>query len=50
MSEIGPNTVAWPAAEIDALIAARVAGADDAAVRELVARLHAERTAGAEAA
>ena len=48
--KIGPNTAAWPAAEIDALIAARLAGADDAAVRALVARLHAERTAGASAA
>ena len=47
---IGPNTAAWPAAEIDALIAARLAGADDAAVRALVAELHAARTAGARAA
>ena len=48
--KIGPNTAAWPAAEIDALIAARLAGADDAAVRALVAELHAARTAGARAA
>ena len=47
---IGPNTAAWPAAEIDALIAARIAGADDAAVRELVAEMNAARTAGARAA
>lgn len=44
---IGPNTVAWPSSEIDALIRARTAGADDAAVRALVARLHAERSASA---
>lgn len=40
----------WPAEELDAVFRARIAGATDDAVRELVARLHAERTAGASAA
>lgn len=44
---LGANTAAWPDDEIDAVLAARAAGADDAAVRALVARLHAERSAGA---
>lgn len=39
----GPNTAVWPAAEIAEIVAARVAGADDEAVRDLVARLHAAR-------
>lgn len=43
---LGPNTSAWPAAEIGELIAARIAGADDAAVRELVTGLHAARASG----
>lgn len=47
---LGPNLAGWPDDEIDAVLSARAAGADDDAVRELVARLHAERTAGAEAA
>lgn len=44
---LGPNLAAWPDDEIEAVLAARAAGADDAAVRALVARLHAERSAGA---
>ena len=47
---LGPNCSAWPDDEIEAVLNARAAGADDAAVRALVARLHAERTAGASAA
>lgn len=40
---IGPNTAAWLADEVSAVLRARAAGADDDAVRELVARLHAAR-------
>lgn len=47
---LGANCAVWPDDEIDAVLSARTAGADDAAVRALVARLHAARTAGAEAA
>lgn len=44
---IGPNLAGWPDDEIDAVLSARAAGATDDAVRELVARLHAERSASA---
>ena len=44
---LGANTAAWPDDEIEAVLNARAAGADDAAVRALVARLHAERSASA---
>lgn len=47
---IGPNTSAWLASELDAVVTARTAGADDDAVRELVARLHAARQPSASAA
>lgn len=43
---LGPRMVGWPSLEIEAIIAARIAGATDADVRVLVARLHAERHAG----
>ena len=42
---IGARAVAWPENEIEAINRARVAGADDDAVRALVRRLHADRTA-----
>ncbi len=42
---IGPRAVGWPAREVEALNAARIAGQPDAAVRALVARLTAGRTA-----
>jgi prophage regulatory protein len=41
----GPRCSAWPEAEIDAIISARAAGADDDAIKALVKQLHAERRA-----
>jgi prophage regulatory protein len=40
---IGPNSVAWPDYEIDALIRARVAGKSDEDIRALVRELEAKR-------
>jgi prophage regulatory protein len=40
---LGPRAVGWPAHEIDALNAARIAGKTDAQIRELVESLHAKR-------
>ena len=42
---LGPRAVAWPAREVAALNAARIAGKSDDDIRDLVARLHAERGA-----
>jgi prophage regulatory protein len=42
---LGPRAVAWPESEVDALIAARIAGHDPHQIRELVDRLHAQRRA-----
>lgn len=39
----GPNTAVWLADEIAEIVAARVAGADDEAVKALVRSLHAAR-------
>lgn len=47
---LGPNVAAWLADEVDAVLRARTAGADDAAVRALVASLHAARRQPASAA
>lgn len=41
---LGPRSVAWPASEVDALIAARVRGATDAEIRQLVRELHQGRS------
>lgn len=39
--KVGPgNASRWPSHEIDAIVAARMAGASDDQVRSLVARLH----------
>lgn len=46
---LGARAVGWPAAEVDALNAARIAGKTDAEIRALVLRLEAART-GTEAA
>ena len=43
--KIGPRAVAWPEHEVDALIAARVAGKSGEEIRALVAKLHAARKA-----
>lgn len=45
---IGARAVAWPADEVQALNAARIAGKGDADIRKLVQRLHEAR--GAEGA
>ena len=42
---LGPRSVGWPACEIVALNAARIAGQSDEQIRTLVGRLHAERGA-----
>lgn len=43
--QIGRRAVGWPSGEIDALIAARIAGKSDDEIRALVARLEAARRA-----
>ncbi|MEY5099194.1 MAG: hypothetical protein RJA36_1913 [Pseudomonadota bacterium] len=40
---IGARAVGWPDDEVDAINSARIAGADDDALRALVERLHAKR-------
>jgi len=40
---LGPRCVGWPAAEVAALNAARIAGKTDAEIRELVTYLEAAR-------
>lgn len=42
---IGQRSVGWPDYEVKAINTARIAGQTDAEIRELVARLHAKRTA-----
>jgi len=43
---LGPRCVGWPASEVAALNAARIAGKSDTEIRELVAKLEAARTVG----
>lgn len=40
---LGSNCSVWPAEEVAAVVEARIAGADDTAIRTLVAQLHAAR-------
>lgn len=40
---VGPRATAWPAAELDAIVAARTAGKSEAQIKELVASLTAAR-------
>ena len=40
---IGQRARGWPAADVSAINAARIAGKSDAEIRELVKRLHAKR-------
>ena len=47
---LGARAVGWPAAEVDALNAARIAGKTDAEIRALVLRLQAARTGAEHAA
>jgi prophage regulatory protein len=42
---IGRRAVAWPRAEVEAVVAARIAGKSPDEIRELVASLVAQRTA-----
>lgn len=42
---IGGDRVAWPANEVQAIINARIAGADDDAIKALVSELHEQRKA-----
>lgn len=41
--KLGPRSVAWPASEVAALNAARIAGMADTEIRTLVAKLEAAR-------
>ena len=41
--KLGPRSVAWPASEVAALNAARIAGMADAEIRALVTKLEATR-------
>jgi prophage regulatory protein len=43
---LGPRSVGWPSTEVDAILAARIAGKSDAEIRELVLDLEASRKAG----
>ena len=42
----GKRASGWPESEVDALIAARVAGASTDQIKRLVEKLHEQRTAG----
>jgi len=44
---LGPRSVGWPAAEVAALNAARIAGKTDADIRALVAKLETARASAA---
>jgi prophage regulatory protein len=44
--QIGQRAVGWPSEEVQAIIAARIAGKSDADIRALVDQLHAARCAG----
>lgn len=44
---IGLRSVGWPAGDVAAINAARIAGKSDAEIRALVAKLHAARKAAA---
>ena len=41
--KLGPRSVGWPASEVAAINAARIAGKSDDEIRALVVRLHAAR-------
>jgi prophage regulatory protein len=44
---LGPRSVGWPSREVDAIIAARIAGKTDDEIRAVVAKLTAARKATA---
>jgi prophage regulatory protein len=41
---MGPRAVGWPSDEVQAIIAARIAGKTESEIRELVNRLHVNRS------
>lgn len=41
--KIGPRAAGWPEDEVGQIIDARIAGADDAAIKRLVEKLHVAR-------
>ena len=43
----GPRCAGWPDDEVDAIVDARIAGADDDVIRHLVERLHKARKSNA---
>lgn len=45
--KLSPGCTRWPAHEVEAIDRARLAGADDAAIRELVLKLVADRQVAA---
>lgn len=45
---LGPRAIGWPADEVTALNAARIASKSEAEIRELVNQLHAKRAVAAE--
>lgn len=42
--KLGPRAAGWPECEVQALISARIAGASEEVLRELVNQLHQART------
>lgn len=46
--KIGERAVAWPSHEIDAIVDARIAGKSEVELRDLVQRLHSQRSVAAE--
>lgn len=46
---LGARAVGWPACEVAAINAARIAGKSETEIRKLVQRLHAARSEGASA-
>jgi prophage regulatory protein len=44
--KLGARAAGWPEHEVEQVIAARIGGADEHAIRKLIARLHEARNAG----
>jgi prophage regulatory protein len=45
--KLGARAAAWPSDEVEAIVKARIAGANDANLRKLVEKLHAQRQGAA---
>jgi len=45
--KLGPRAVGWPAAEVSAIVSARIAGKSEPEIRSLVERLEAARSEAA---